>query len=120
MPKKKTVYATHMPTTHATDFKTEAPASPAWSQAVTVQPEHIDFNGHVGSLWYIRWIEEVLTARPGGPPALCDLEINYNAEVFLGEALSVVGEAGPRGDGRWSVGLRREGDGVTVATAAVH
>ncbi len=98
----------------------EAPASPAWAWAVVVRPEDIDFNGHVGSVCYLRWIEESLAAQAGGPAALSDLEINYNAEVFLGETLEVVGEAGPRDDGRWAIGLRRASDGVMVAVAAVR
>jgi medium-chain acyl-[acyl-carrier-protein] hydrolase len=99
--------------------KLAAPAEAAWTRTVTVRPGDIDFNGHVGSVCYVRWIEDALAAQEGRHPVLADLEINYLAEVFLGDAVRVAGDGRPAADGRKGLALTREDDGLPVATAAV-
>jgi len=99
--------------------KLDPPAEPSWSHAVTVRPDDIDFNDHVGSVCYVRWIEEALAKAGGRPEALADLEIDYLAEVLLGDTVVVAGEQAPQADGRRRVALTREADGSPVAVAAV-
>ena len=61
------------------------PCPTEWSQAFDVRPEDIDRNQHVTFSSYIRWVETALreTGAPADPSS--SLEINYLAELFLGE-----------------------------------
>ncbi len=91
-----------------------------WQQTFDVRPADIDRNQHVTFSSYIRWVEAALRETGLASGAVLSLEINYLAEVFLGDTVRVEGGFHPLADGRLLAGVTRTSDGAPVAKAAVH
>jgi acyl-ACP thioesterase len=96
----------------------EVPAIETRFGLYSVLAEDIDENSHVTFTSYIGWLEDALRARL--PSGVAELEINYLAEVFLGDSVRVEGPEAPGDDGRLQVQLTSEATGEPVARAVIR
>jgi medium-chain acyl-[acyl-carrier-protein] hydrolase len=102
----------------ALETRIEAPPTGIQLALEAVIPEDIDENNHVTFTSYLGWIEQALRSRL--PSGIAELEINYLAEVFLGDSIRVESADTPGDDGRLLVQLTSEATGEPVARAAVR
>jgi acyl-CoA thioester hydrolase len=95
--------------------------------AITVQPEHIDAQGHVNNVVYLRWMQDAATAHweavaPAEHKAKVSWvvtrhEIDYKAPAFVGEQLIARTWVGEPSGATWErfIEIRRPGDDRLLA-----
>lgn len=94
---------------------------------IVVQPEHIDAQGHVNNVVYVRWMQDAATAHweAAAPPELRSKvswvvtrhEVDYKAPAFLEDELVVRTWVGEPSGATWErfIEVRRAADGLLLA-----
>lgn len=94
---------------------------------IVVQPEHIDAQGHVNNVVYVRWMQDAATAHweAAAPAELRTVvswvvtrhEVDYKAPAFLGDELVVRTWVGEPSGATWErfIEVRRAADGLLLA-----
>ena len=94
---------------------------------IVVQPEHIDAQGHVNNVVYVRWMQDAATAHweAAAPAELRSMvswvvtrhEVDYKAPAFVGEQLVVRTWVGEPSGATWErfIEIRRAADDRLLA-----
>ena len=94
---------------------------------IVVQPEHIDAQGHVNNVVYVRWMQDAATAHweaaaPGELRSMVSWvvtrhEVDYKAPAFVGEQLVVRTWVGEPSGATWErfIEIRRAADDRLLA-----
>jgi acyl-CoA thioester hydrolase len=99
----------------------------SFSLPIIVAPEHIDAQGHVNNVVYLRWMQDAATAHweAVAPPehkanvswVVTRHEIDYKAPAFVGEQLIARTWVGEPSGATWErfIEIRRAGDDRLLA-----
>jgi len=65
--------------------KVASVSEPDHQKEFFVHENNLDLNGHTNSITYLKWIMKVLKELVDPQYRICDLEINYNGQTFVGD-----------------------------------